>query len=1159
MGYKEGVRPYDRGWCREVQVEAVRASFGYWVRRRRLALDLTQAALARRTRCSPAAIKKIEHDERRPSRTMAERLADALNIPSDQHDQFVAASVGEVPPASLGRTLAPATAGLAPPWLSGPLGAERLRLVGRDEELARLNAHRHASLGGDGRVVFVTGEAGQGKSALVTSFADTAQLESPDLVVARGAGTAVGGYGDPYLAFRDVFRTLVADPHSTWYAPYVTTEQAASLWSFAPRVAQMIDAAGPHLLDVVVPADTVRDRLGSGTGPVDLPQPSRDHVVAEVTDVLTALAAERPILIILDDMQWADTGSAELLFHLSRRVTSSRLLVVCAYRSSETAANGPAGEALRRALAETRRHVPDARIDLDHLDPAAERALCDALLDLELPDLNVDVHDEVFRRTRGHPLFVEELIRELKARGDLVRRSDGSWAGRDGLDWNHVPARVAAVIEQRLDRLEPDEQTLLEAAAVEGEHFTLEAAARVAGVAEPLATRLLAKHLDRTHGLVQETETVRPRDNALTRYSFRHMLFQRFIYEALSDGARKRLHGRLAVELERLHAADVESVVPQLAHHYAIAGDAAHAVPYLIRAGDRARLLCVRDEAIDLYERAVRFLRQQGDRERLARTMMKIGLTHQAVFDHDRAQQAFDAAFRLWSAGGHGARTRPESIGTATLRLTWIEPETLDPTRGSFTVAGSVITNLFSGLVRYDEGTNLVPDVAERWEISDDGRRYVFHLREDVVWGDGQPVTAHDFAFTYRRALDPAATGSLAAMLLDAVSYARDARAGRVSLDKIGVHAVDDHTLVIKLSEPASYFIYNLAYCVLLPVPQHTVKVHGDDWCHPEIMVSNGPYQLANWEPGRIMVFDRNPRYHGPTRGNVDRVTLDLAAPTGELEARYLADQVDALSSGWFGSEEVIDRLRRRFPAEHYSRDTFVTVFYCLGVGTPPLDDRRLRQAMAMAVDRTTLVARARNWLPSPASGGLVPPGMSGHVPDLVASHDPQMAGELVAAVSEEKALPEITVLVRQGNEVAAQQLCTDWRAIGIPSRVQTCSWTDFITTWSNTSGPKVGVSTWFADYPDPDSFLRFCVELYLPDWRHERYRTLVQHATRSTDPADRLVTYEEVERILAEEAAIVPLMYESEHLLLKPWVTEYPSAPVKYPGFWKDVVIGPR
>jgi peptide/nickel transport system substrate-binding protein len=176
-----------------------------------------------------------------------------------------------------------------------------------------------------------------------------------------------------------------------------------------------------------------------------------------------------------------------------------------------------------------------------------------------------------------------------------------------------------------------------------------------------------------------------------------------------------------------------------------------------------------------------------------------------------------------------------------------------------------------------------------------------------------------------------------------------------------------------------------------------------------------------------------------------------------------------------------------------------------------------------------------------------------------VTSHDSQAAGELVAAVSEDKALPEITLLARQGNEVAAQQLCADWRAIGIPSRVQVCSWADFLTTWSNASGPKVGVTTWFADYPDPDSFLRFCVELYLPDWRHDRYRTLVEHATRSTDPADRLVTYEEAERILADEAVIVPLMYESEHLLLKPWVTEYPSVPVKYPGFWKDVLVGPR
>lgn len=1142
-----------------VQMGGSAASFGYWVRRRRLALDLTQAALARRTGCSAAAIKKIEHDERRPSRMMAARLAEALGMPPDQRDRFVAAGLGELAAARLGPTIASADRTMAPPWLSDPLGAEPRPVVGRDDELARLLAHLEATLDGHGRTVFVTGEAGQGKTTLLTAFADRAQQAAPDLVVTRGAGTAVGSYGDPYLVVRDVFRTLVADPRTPWRADYVSPEQAASLWAFAPKVARTIDEVGPHLLDVVVPADAVRAQLGLDGTPLHTAQPSRDHVVAEVTDVLRALSAERPLLVLLDDMQWADTASAELLFHLLRRLRDARVLVVCAYRGSEVAEDhGPAGSAIRHALTETRRDVSDARVDLDDIGPTAERALCDALLDLEIPDLDSRLHDELYRRTRGQPLFVQELTRELKGRGDLVPGREGSWVARPGLDWDQVPARVAVVIEQRLDRLQPDDRTLLDAAATEGEHFTVEAAARVAGVNDRAALRLLARHVDRAHGLVREVGVVRLGGRTLTRYRFGHVLFQRFIYEALSDGARQRIHGQLAAELERLHADDLDSVLPQLVHHFSAAGDAARAIPYLIQAGDRARLMYAHDEALTLYERASQFLRTQGDLERMARTQMKIGLTYQSGTDLIRAQQAFDDAFRLWSSVDQTTEGIP---GSATLRLIWAEPETLDPTMGGYEISASMVTNLLSGLVRFDEGTNVVPDVARRWEITDGGRRYTFHLRDDVVWSDGRPVTAHDFVYTYRRALDPVTGAPVAPALLDAVTGARDVRDGRVPPRQAGIHAVGDHTLVIELAEPTSYFIYNLAYYVLLPVPRHAVEAHGASWWRqPETTVSNGPFRLTAWEHGRSMMLERNPSYHRSTRGNVQRVTLRLGRPpAAEHEALYLTDEVDVLSTAWFTAESVADRLRRRLPVEYSRRDRFVTRYYWLDPDRPPLNDRRLRQAMTMAIDRDAVAARWSHGLAIPAAGGLVPPGMPGHVPSLALPHDPDRAARLVAEVAATADLPEITLFCLASGEQAARELADGWRAAGIPIRIQCEMATGlFASSWESTTGPRISLGGWVADYPDPDTFLRVCAELDLPNWRHDRLQSVLGQAARTTDPAAKLASYKEVERILADEAVLVPLTYNSEHLMIKPWVTHYPSIPVKYAGFWEDIIIGP-
>jgi ABC-type transport system substrate-binding protein/transcriptional regulator with XRE-family HTH domain len=1133
-------------------------SFGYWVRRRRLALDLTQVALARRVGCSPAAVKKIEHDERRPSRTMATRLAEALGIGPDQQQRFVEVGVGEAAADRLGPVEPAADPGPAPSWLSFPLGTQVRPVVGRDDQLAQLRGNLDATLDGHGRTVFVSGEAGQGKTALLTAFADVAQHDIPELVVVRGAGTTAGGYGDPYLVVRDVFRTLVADPRAPWHADQLTPGQAKNLWAFAPTVARIVHETGPHLLDVVVPADTVRERLGGGAAPGGAAQASRDHVVAEVTDVLHALAAERPLLLLLDDMQWADTASAELLFHLARRLTDARALVVCAYRGSEVAPDaGPAAAALRQALQESRRDLADVHLDLDNVNADTERALCDAVLDLEIPDLHPDLHDEIYRRTRGHPLFVQELVHELKDRGDLIRRDDGAWAARADLDWDDVPARVAAVIQQRLDRLGAAERALLDAAAVEGEYFTVELAAQLAGTDERAARRTLTQ-LDRRHGLVRETGTTRVGARTLTRYRFGHALFQQFVYETLGAGDRTSLHGQLAGALETLYEQDPDPVVPQLAHHYAEAGDAERAVPYLTQVGDRARLLHAHDEAITAYERVARFHREAGERERLARTLMKIGLTYQTGFDHERAQPALDEAFTLWSSVDAVATGASES---ATLRLIWMDPESLDPTMGGYSFAAPVVTNLLSGLVRYDEGTNVVPDVAHRWEITDGGRRYVFHLRNDVYWTDGQPVTAHDFVFTYRRALDPATGARVAPSLLDAVTGARDIRKGRAAPSTAGIDAPDDHTLVIELVEPTSYFIYNLAYYVLLPVPQHTVKAHEADWWGPETMVSNGPFQLASWDPGRTMVLVRNPRYHGVARGNVHRVTLNLAVADAEHEALYLADGVDLVSGGWFTPADVITRLRRRFPAEYARRDRFVTFYYWwLDSGTPPLDDRRLRQAMAMAVDRDAVEARSTHGLALPATGGLVPPGMPGHVPDLAARYDPDEATRLVADTANSRELPELTLFCTRRGEPIAQQLSDGWQAVGIPCRLHRLdSSSELPVARDETAGPKIAFGGWVADYPDPDTFLRVDVELDLPGWRHNRYWSLLEQATRTADSAARLARYEKAERVLAEEAVIVPLTYEPENLMLKPWVTDYPTIPVKYPGFWKDVTIGPR
>lgn len=418
------------------------SSFGYWVRRRRLALDLTQAALAARVGCATVTVKKLEYDERRPSRQMAERLADALSVAPEERKQFIAMGLGERPVHKTPVPDEPVTAATVPPpsWLVDLVeepGTE-LPFVGREKELAELTEHLSQALAGNGRVVFVSGEAGRGKTALLTEFVRQAQLEQPDLIAAHGYCTAAAGTGDPYLPFRDLLAALTGDLETRWQSGPMTTEQARRLWAFAPTVAETIWAAGRQLVGVLVPCSSLGrwlalpEREVRTAGDVQMA-----HLFEQATAVLRTLARKHPLLLVIDDLQWADAASVSLLFHLGRRVSGSRILVAGAFRPSEIAlaADRDPGRTLQQTILEFRRLFGDAVVDLEQFEPGEARRLTDAIVDRESNRLPESFRVRLFWQTRGHPLFLVELLREMKAAGQLVQESDGYWVEGETMDW----------------------------------------------------------------------------------------------------------------------------------------------------------------------------------------------------------------------------------------------------------------------------------------------------------------------------------------------------------------------------------------------------------------------------------------------------------------------------------------------------------------------------------------------------------------------------------------------------------------------------------------------------------------------------------------------------------------------------------------------------
>jgi ABC-type oligopeptide transport system substrate-binding subunit/DNA-binding SARP family transcriptional activator/predicted Ser/Thr protein kinase len=1054
--------------------------------------------------------------------------------------------------------------------------------VARERELARLDEHLKATLDGHGRVLFITGEAGRGKTALLAEFARRAQEAHAELIVASGNCNAYSGVGDPYLPFRDVMGLLSGDVEAKWAAGVITREHACRLWSLSSHTVQALVDDGPDLIDVFVSgAGLVRRAAARAPGgaswqkrlkelaerekavPGDLEQ---RQLFEQYTQVLCTLAARHPLLLMLDDLQWADTASINLLFHLGRRLGGSRILILGAYRPSEVALGRPSagwgGEGrhpLEPVINEFKRLFGDIHLDLGQMTPAEGREFVDAFLNTEPNRLGEDFRQALFRHTRGHPLFTIELLRDMQERGDLIQDEEGRWIEGPALAWEALPARVEAVIEGRIGRLESELRDILTVASVEGEDFTAQVVARVQEIGERQLLRQLSQELEKRHGLVRERGEVRVGRQRLSRYRFGHVLFQQYLYNGLSLGERRLLHGEIAALLEELYAGCTDQIAVQLARHYAEAGEGEKAVDYLLQAGDQARLAYAHQEAVDHYQRALAFLKEQGaaGHERAARTLMKLGLTYHTAFDFRRARRAYEEGFALWQRAGEIREGVPPPAPHA-LRVNAGEPRTLDLTVADDIRSRSVIVQLFSGLVELSPELSVVPHVARSWEVSEGGRRYVFHLRDDVRWSDGAPVMAGDFEYGWKRTLDPA-TGSLNASLLYDIKGARAFHRGEAGRGDVGVRALDAVTLAVELEGPTGYFLHLLASCACYPVPRHVVEAHGKAWTEVGNIVTNGPFRLEAWRQGQSMVLARNSDYHGRCRGNLQRMEFSFHVDPDAIVEMYEADGLDILDL-WYFLPSEIDRARQRRAGEYVTVPRLSTFYVGFNVSRPPFDDPRVRRAFALATDRETLADVVLRGYISPATGGFIPPGMPGHSARIGLPYDPEQARQLLAEAGYSKGhdFPAVNWLLARGYEPVAEYLQAQWREnLRVEIRWETMEYAVLLDR-VDMDPPPIFHKGWAADYPDPDNFLRVSFVRLQSRWRNEAYDKLVEEARRVMDHGERMEPYRQADRILVEEAVIIPLTYDRGHLLVKPWVSKFPMSPMKW-NFWKDVIIEPH
>lgn len=498
--------------------------------------------------------------------------------------------------------------------------------IAREQQIKHLGKYLAEAVGGQGRVCFVSGEAGSGKTTLVQEFVRRAQEGDKELAVAVGLCDAQTGIGDAYLPFREVLGQLTGDVDAKLAQGAITKENAGRLRNMLLLAGQAIVDVGPDLIGVFVPGVGLVTKLGAFLAekvgwldkleklvnkPKAKPGESgiqESHIFEQYANVLCRIAEKQPLIVILDDLHWGDTASINLLFHLGRRIGQHRILILGTYRSAEVAiGRGTERHPLEKVLAEFKRYFGDITIDLDKAVEEEGRQFVEAFLESEPNNLKDIFITNLYHHTGGHPLFTVELLRNMQERGDLVKDSEGKWIESQSLNWDDLPTKVEGVIEERIGRLEAELKHMLTIGSVQGEDFTAEVVARVQQAEAGGLIRRLSGELERQHRLVR-AEGIRrldPGGQRLSLFRFQHNLFRTYLYNEMSEAERAYLHEDVGNALETLFGDQADEIAVQLALHYEKAGLDDKARHYLQKAGEQAAARYANEEAIAYFTRAL--------------------------------------------------------------------------------------------------------------------------------------------------------------------------------------------------------------------------------------------------------------------------------------------------------------------------------------------------------------------------------------------------------------------------------------------------------------------------------------------------------------------------------------------------------------------------
>ena len=495
---------------------------------------------------------------------------------------------------------------------------------------------------------------------------------------------------------------------------------------------------------------------------------------------------------------------------------------------------------------------------------------------------------------------------------------------------------------------------------------------------------------------------------------------------------------------------------------------------------------------------------------------------------------------------GQGVSTTTTQGGD--LNLYGIDPITLDPAVSGEATSHQYIMQLFSGLVRLDDNLEPAPDIAEKWDISGDGRTYTFYLRQGVKFHDGREVKAEDFKYSWERAGNPDTGSIMAATYLGdivGVSEVLQGKAAEIS----GVRVIDDYTIQVTIDAPKAYFLSKLTYPTSFVVDRANVASGKDWWRQPN---GTGPFKLKEWDENSLFVLEKNELYHGKL-ADVDSVVYKLWSgvpmnmyETGEIDVAGISvsyiDKVTDTAGPFYREMRVVPELSFSYIG-----------FNCT---KPPFDDVNIRRAFSQAIDKDKIVSVLfRNMLQR--ADGILPPGIPGFNEDLSGlGYDVNKAKELIAAskYGSVSGLPPITITTAGWGGLISgtlEAIIQEWRHnLGVEIRVRQLEPQRYMYYLKQEKDEMFDMG-WIADYPHPQNFLDVLfhsgAENNYGEYGNSEVDALLEAAAVETDNKLSLEMYQKAEQKLVDDAACLPLWFGKNYILVKPYVKGYELNPMGF------------